>query len=554
MTAPPANAGAPIERERSEGRERLAMVLGAGLLAAVWLAALAGRSLISADEGRYASLSLAMLQSGDWITPRLNGLLYFEKPPLQYWAGTLAMAVFGINEWAARLWPGVCGLATLALLGLTARRLWGERTGWHALWVGGSTTWIVVNSHFLTLDAGLTAALTLVLCAVLLAESPDVGADEQRRWMRLAWLGVALAVLSKGPVGLVIPAAALIARAVWERDVGFWRRLEWAAGSVILLAVAAPWFIAISLRQPEFAHFFFVHEHVERFLTPVHRREGAWWYFVPVLALGMLPWTSGLLAALRTRDRSDRLLVAWAVFVFLFFSASSSKLTSYILPMFPPLVLLIARRLESVTARSLSRHLWVPAVAWAAALAAAPFAAHWSGAQTPAAAISALAWGFALGGALFLAGAAVAWGALRRGRIDAALSVVAVAHLLAILVVLGSHDRFGQLKSSAAIAAALRPVIASDTPVFAVRLYDHTLPFYLRRSVTLVDVQDEFEFGEAQEPERWIPTLDGFAQRWQQLPRAAAYLTRETLAELRARGLATQIVFEDPRRVVIVKP
>ncbi|MDE2455903.1 MAG: glycosyltransferase family 39 protein, partial [Burkholderiales bacterium] len=164
------------------------------LFVAVWLLALAGRSLVSADEGRYASLSLAMLQSGDWITPRLNGLIYFEKPPLQYWGGALAMAVFGINEFAARLWPGLAGLATVGLLGFTARRLWGAAAGLQAAVIAGATSWIVLNSHFLTLDAGLSAALTLVLCAVLLAERSDA-----LHWWLLAWAGMGLAVLSKGP-------------------------------------------------------------------------------------------------------------------------------------------------------------------------------------------------------------------------------------------------------------------------------------------------------------------------------------------------------------------
>ncbi len=548
------NAEVFIQNLSRHPTERRAKALGLAVLGLVWLAALAGRSLVSADEGRYASISLAMLQTGDWITPRLNGLLYFEKPPLQYWAGALAMAVFGIDEWSARLWPGVCGLATVALLGGTARRLWGERAGWHAVLVGGSTTWIVANSHFLTLDAGLTAALTLVLCALLRAQAPGAGAGERRRWLQLAWLGMALAVLSKGLVGIVIPAAALLARALWERDAAFWRRLEWRTGPALFLLVAAPWFVVMSLRHPDFARFFFVHEHVERFLTTEHHREGAWWYFVPVLAMGLLPWTSGLPALLRTRDSADRLLLAWAAFVFVFFSASGSKLPSYILPMFPPLVLLIVRRLGSAAAPTLRRHLGFPTLVWAASLLAAPFATRWGGAQTPPDALVALGWGFAAGGAIFLVAAAGAWALLQRGRVDAALALVAAAHLLAVLIALTSHDRYGQLKSSAPIAAVLGPAIAADTPVFAVRLYDQTLPFYLRRSVTLVEVIDEFAFGEGIEPARWIPTLAAFEQRWRQLPRAAAYLSRETLSELQAHGLAARVVFEDPRRVVIVKP
>ncbi len=523
---------------------------GAALLvlaAALWLAMLGVRSLVSADEGRYASLSLGMLQSGDWIVPRLNGLLYFEKPPLQYWGGAVAMGLLGVNEFAARLWPGLSGLVTVALLGLTARRIYGVPVGWCAVLAGGSTTWIVVNSQFLSLDAGLTAALTLVLCALLLAGHEP---ERRRRWMLLAWFGMALAVLGKGLIGIVIPAAALLLRAAWERDLWFWRALEWRRGLPVFLLVAAPWFIAVSWQQPEFARFFFVHEHFERFLTPVHRREGAWWTFVPLLALGLLPWTAALPALLRGRDRGERLMLAWAGFVFVFFSASSSKLPSYILPMFAPLVLLLAPRLAEAGVRRLAHWLAFAALAWALVLAALPFAARWSGPQTPPEVVTSLARGLTLAAVLFLAAAALAAYALRRGARGAAVTTIAVGHLLALFVAIAAHDRFGQLKTSAVLARAIAP----DTPVFAVRAYDQTLPFYLRRPVTLVDIVDEFEFGERLEPERWIPTLDAFARRWRDLPRAAAYLSRETLAELNARGVEGRVAYEDPRRIVIVKP
>ncbi|MFO1294066.1 MAG: glycosyltransferase family 39 protein [Rubrivivax sp.] len=526
------------------GRTRSALLL---LLACLWLALLGARALVSADEGRYATLSLGMLQSGDWIVPRLNGLLYFEKPPLQYWGGALALGLLGANEFAARLWPGLSGLAAVALLGFTARRLAGPRVGWCALLAGGSTTWIVVNSQFLSLDAGLTAALTLVLCALLLAEHEPA---RRRRWLLLAWFGMALAVLGKGLIGVVIPAAALLLRAAWERDPWFWRGLEWRRGLPLFLLVAAPWFVAVTWRQPEFARFFFVHEHFERFLTPVHRREGAWWTFLPLLALGLLPWTAALPGLLRARSGGERLMLAWAAFVLVFFSASSSKLPSYILPMFPPLVLLLAPRLAQASPRQLGRWLALAALAWAALLAAAPFATRWAGPQTPPEVLAALARGLALAAALFLAGAALAAVALRRGARDAAVTTIAVAHLLALFVAIAAHDHYGQLKTSAVLARTIAP----DLPVFAVRAYDQTLPFYLRRDVTLVDIVDEFELGERLEPGRWIPTLDAFAERWRGLPRAAAYVERDTLVELRARGVEGRVAFEDPRRIVIVKP
>lgn len=526
------------------------------VFAAIWLAALAGRSLIGPDEGRYATLSLGMLHSGDWITPRLNGLLYFEKPPLQYWGGALSLWLFGVNEFAARLWPGLAGLATVFLVGFTARRLWGVRTGWHALMVCGSTTWIVANSHFLTLDAGLAAALTLTLCGVLIAQHPDSSQRSQARWMLAAWAGVGLAVLSKGLIGVVIPGAVLVLHSLWRLDFSVWRRMHWLAGGALLLCITLPWFALVSARNPDFAWFFFIHEHFQRYLTTVHRRTGAWWYFVPILLVGMLPWTSALPWLLRARrsDFATSLLLVWSVFVFVFFSASGSKLPSYILPMFPALALLAARAVEHASERALQLHLLLPALFWAAALAASTQLERFVSPAMPRPAVDALAWGTGIGAALALAAAAWAWRLLGGKRRSAALAVLAGAHAAATLILMQSHDTFGQLKSADAIVRALAPRIDAATPVFAVRSYDQTLPFYLRRPVILVDYTDEFAFGEQHEPGRWIPTLDAFVERWHSEPRAAAYLQQATLDELQRRGLPMQVVYQDPNRLVVVKP
>jgi 4-amino-4-deoxy-L-arabinose transferase-like glycosyltransferase len=512
----------------------------------LWLVTLGTRSLVSADEGRYASLSLGMLHSGDWITPRLNGLLYFEKPPLQYWGGALALALLGVNEFAARLYPGLAGLATVFMLAGTARRLWGAQAGLHALLIGGATTWIVVNSHFLSLDAGLTAALTAVLCALLLAEK------EGGRWMLAAWAAMALAILSKGLVGLLIPGAVLVLHGLWRLDFRFWLRFRWLPGLALLLALTVPWFWAVSARNPDFAWFFFVHEHFDRYLKPGHRREGAWWTFLPIALLGFMPWTGALPALLRQRrdDFAGSLLLVWAVFVLVFFSLSSSKLPSYILPMFPALVLLMARRVPLAGAEGLKRQLWLPVVLWGAALLALPWLAARTPDDTPPAAVHALMTGIAVGALVFLGAALGARQLLAQGRLSLALGVVAAAHLVATLTVLGSHERYGQLKSSVTLA----PLIGADMPVFAVQEYDQTLPFYLRRPVVLVDYRDEFEFGQNHEPQRWIPTLDAFVQRWQAEPRAAAYMNQATYDDLRQRGLSMRTVFQDPRRVLVVKP
>lgn len=528
----------------------------------IWFGSLGLRSLIHTDEGRYATLALEMAQSGDWITPRLNGLLYFEKPAFQYWIGALSFQTFGINEFSARLWPGLAGFLTVAAVGFTAGRLWGGETGIRALAICASATWIIGNSHFLTLDAGLTLFLALALCAVLLAECANAGQSGRRRWIWVAWAAMAGAVLSKGLVGIVIPGCALVLVILWRRDFGLWRRMHMVSGALIFLVLTAPWFVLVSLRNPGFAEFFFIHEHFTRYATNVHRREGAWWYYLPLLLVGFLPWTSGL-PWLMHSDKSSagsndmmarRMLVAWCGFVLLFFSVSGSKLPSYILPMFPALALLLAQRLRDANVAALRWHLLLPTLFWVVVLIASTQLHRLLPGGTPTEVMGAFEVALRIAALLYLAGAAIAWCCLRRRRVTAALLGVAMGHLLATTVVMQSHDAYGQLKSAAPFAETLLRLIDQDTPVFAVRSYDQTLPYYLQRNVVLVDYVDEFAFGQTKEPGKSIASLDGFVVRWQSLPRAAAYMSHDTWRELGQSGLPMRVVFEDPRRLVVTKP
>ena len=538
---------------------RAALPLFLALLALVWFGSLATRSLISPDEGRYATLSWEMLRSGDWVTPRLNGILYFEKPPLQYWLGAIFMKLFGINAFAARLWPALAGFLTVLVVGLTAHRLWGREAGLRSLAIAASMSWIFGNAHFLTLDAGLTLFLTLALCAVLLARYAAATPETRRGWIWLAWAAMAGAVLSKGLIGIVIPGATLVLTAIWRRDLSLWRGMHWISGLLIFFALAAPWFVLVSLRNPGFAEFFFIHEHFARYLTRVHQREGAWWYYLPFLLGGMLPWVSGLPWLVKRNTSAARgraisatdVLVAYSAFVLLFFSASGSKLPSYILPMFPAMALLLGHRLVAVPAKTLRLHLWVPVLLWALALVASTQSARVVSNSAPPEVFAQMGSDLRTGALLFLGGAALAWWWLRRNRNTLAIMTLALAHVVGFAVALSAHEPFGRLKSATPYVGLLQPLIQSGAPVFSVGGYDQTLPFYLRQDVILVDYVDEFAMGQQKEPGRSIQSLDEFAQRWQSLPQAAAYMDIVTYVDMHRRGLPMRVLYQDQRRIVV---
>src|SRR5208283_663 len=184
-------------------------------------------------------------------------------------------------------------------------------------------------------------------------------------WMWAAWAALALATLSKGLIGIVLPGAALFVYTLLESDLSLWRRLHLLSGAFVFAVLAVPWFAVVSARNPEFFDFFFIHEHFTRFLTTEHRRTGAWWYFVPVLIGGVLPWLSVFAwSAYRAwrdaptvADRFSwrRFALLWALVIFLFFSASGSKLPSYILPIFPALALVIGWQLLTLSTATLAR-------------------------------------------------------------------------------------------------------------------------------------------------------------------------------------------------------
>ncbi|KAB0664523.1 glycosyltransferase family 39 protein [Oryzomonas japonica] len=310
---------------------------------------LGNAGLIEPDEGRYAEIPREMLERGDFVTPMLNYVAYFEKPPLHYWLNALSFELFGLNEFAARFAGALAGLLTVLLVYHTGRKLFGRREGLFSAFILGTSTGFIAQSRINLTDMTLTLCLSAALCCFIIA------ADDQERhkgrYYYALYLFSALAVLAKGLVGLLFPAGIIVIYLATTRRWHLLKEMRLPGGSALFLAVAAPWFVLVSARNPSFACFFFIHEHLERFLTTVHDRYQPFWFFIPILLLTMFPWSLyGVRAIARAwgerRSRNgERLLflLVWAAFIFLFFSASHSKLIPYILPVFPPLALLTGK-------------------------------------------------------------------------------------------------------------------------------------------------------------------------------------------------------------------
>jgi len=325
----------------------LALLFGA-LLA--WR--LGSAPLLNPDEGRYAEVPREMIASGDWVTPRLDGVPYFEKPPLGYWAVALCETAFGPSEWAVRLTPALFALVGILGTYAAARALYGRDAGFWAAVVLGTSLLYTALGRMVGLDMIVSVLMAGTLFCFILGVRQEPGV-RRRAFFYGLYLFAALATLAKGLIGFLITGAVMF---LWLLLMGQWKRLRplyLPTGIALFLAVAVPWHVIVSRHNPGWAHFYFVYEHWERFFDKGHGRYQPFWFFAPVLLLGLFPWTGFLWHAVRDalaggwerrRENSEAwFLVIWAVFIFLFFSKSQSKLINYILPVFPALAVLLGR-------------------------------------------------------------------------------------------------------------------------------------------------------------------------------------------------------------------
>ena len=477
-----------------------------------------------------------MTVSGDWVTPRLDGLKYFEKPPLVYWATAALYSVFGVTEWTARFWPCAFAFLCLPLVYAFARHVHGSPTvGVAAVAALALNPYFILVGQLNLLDSGLTFFMTAAVFAFLRAEG-----GQERRWMSLAALSLALAVLTKGIVALVLAGATLCIHMIVTREVRSLRRWHLGVTVPLFCAVAIPWFVFVGLRNPDFFGFFFIHEHFARYLTNEADRVEPWWFLLQFLLLALLPWILDVVPAARALRRASSpilFLAIWCAFNLVFFSVSRSKLPTYILPMMPALAVLLAPHIAARVAR-LRRATWISlalVVIAAIGLAAAPLR-H---AQIPSTTV--LAW---LATAVVLAIVSVT-SAKRSGMAAAAASILSFQALMM------SYSALPPVRTAKSLVAATRPYIRPDTALFSIGQYRQSIAPYLGRTLRLGLYEGELEFGVTHTSGQYIGTLEEFASEWQRKSDAIAFIEPELVAQLDQRGIPLRILAHDDRSVAI---
>ncbi len=333
------------------------------------LAGLGDRPLLEPDEGRYAEMAREMAVSSDWrhwVVPRLNGVEHFNKPPLLHWTAALSLRAFGVNEWAARLPSALAAGGALLLVAWIGRMLASPRVGLAAAGILLASLEFFALARSLTPDMLMTFFITLAIaCFVRWTIGPGRG------WQWGFFVAMGLGFLVKGPMAIVVPTCAaaacqIAARRAWRREQARRAavdgpngealpappRIAWVAGMLLTLGIAFSWFILVAATHPGLFRFFVEDELLGRFGSRAHGRSQGWWFFLPVMIGGVLPWLFAALGGLMNLKGEWRagwrpsptgwLLFGWIVPPFLILSASGSKLFTYVLPIFPAVALWLA--------------------------------------------------------------------------------------------------------------------------------------------------------------------------------------------------------------------
>lgn len=310
--------------------------------------------LFDLDEGLYATAARQMVESGDWLVPRVGTEAFFDKPPLTYWAQALSMKVFGFTPFAARLPSALAGALTAWLIWQWAKRREMERIGWLAMIVYPLCPLTMGLARQAIMDSLLTLWLTLAIFGWIEGYTGD------RRWYLLMAAGAGLATMTKGLIGLLLPGGALVLWTLLRRDWAELKRIPWLSALGVYLLIVLPWHLVVwQVAGDLFVQDYIIRHHIQRFLGKEFGHVAPFWFYIPLFLVGMYPWSAfvpiiGWQALSGWRCEREKLCCAWAMWAFwavvlvLFFSLSRSKLPGYVLPAVPALCLLVAVRLHSL--------------------------------------------------------------------------------------------------------------------------------------------------------------------------------------------------------------
>ena len=504
---------------------------------------LGARPLSTPDEARYSEIPREMLVLHDFVTPHLNGVKYFEKPPLFYWIQAASIKLFNpslgeiaspdkaykfdtalpekpISEWVVRIPNALIALLGCLFLYAAGRLVFGRETGLLSAVILGTNFLYFTLARMVTLDMGLSVFLSSSLLAFLMAiNSPQ---SKRRYLCYAAYSFSALAVLTKGLVGVVFPVMII---GLWILLTHQWRLLKQIylpTGILLFLFIVLPWHVLVQLKNPEFLQFYFIDQQFLRYSTLIAQRYQPDWFFIPILLAGFLPWVVFLFQAIVTsfpktrqqiREKSNHLfLLLWIGIIFIFFSLSHSKLIPYILPIFPAIALLTGHYLSAQ--RKQFGIKWGTILLPCIWLALGGLVILWRivdpVADLPEAGIPFLIVGYSV----FLLGSLITAFLNRWHYVKSAFITLTVGSAISFIIFSTGIPRV-DTRSIKPLVEILKPLLRPQDKVFSYANYYQDLPFYLNQRVMTVNVTGELSFGMLhQNTKTWMLSADKFWSLW----------------------------------------
>lgn len=503
--------------------------------------------LFTPDEGRYSEVAREMIATGDYITPRVNGVAFLDKPVLYYWLQAAAIHLFGIKEWALRLFPALFGVLGCITTYLAGRQLFDRRTGIISAIILATTPLYFVGTHYANLDLEVAV---LISCSLLFFIMGAQSNNRSRHYCLLsAYIFAALAFLTKGLIGIAFPVMII----------GSWITLRWRLdlltkvhlikGCILFLIIVTPWYILAQQANPDFLHFFFITQQVSRFLsTATFNNPTPFWFYLPIVLIGFFPWSIFLFPSIRMTIRNIKqvhpvslYLLLWVGIVFVFFSIPHSKTITYILPIFPALALLVGNYLSTKWEKftlTINQNIMISmtSILFAAVLFATEY---WM--ELP---IHFLPYLNAMAGIFILSAIAILFLRCKKGCLTLFKLLVASNVIFLLCFTLGAKHL--NQHSTKPFIADLKPLLQPQDEVIHYHGFFQDVPLYLEKRVSIVADWDspriaqndnwarELWYGMPfQDTKAWLINENTFWERWNSNHRIFVFLNKKYFGQFK---------------------